>query len=163
MVIPMMKEHFVKRLGLITEEELLDMAAIAQSTPGAIAVNLAVLVGYRLGGLFGAIVNAIGTILPPIIILTIIARAYEAFRDNNMINALLKGMEASVAALIVNLVIDMFQIILQKRKLLLTLMVPATFIASFILEINVAFIIIGSALISLLEVALVMRKKRRTP
>lgn len=161
-VIPMMRTHFVEDLNLITEEELLDMAAIAQSTPGAIAVNLAVLIGYRLGGILGAIVNAIGTILPPIIILAVISKGYEAFRDNRIINAVLKGMEAGVVALIVNLVIDMLQVILERKNLFLTLMVPVAFVASFILQINVAVIIICSALISLLNTAVVMHKKRRT-
>ena len=71
-VIPMMRKYFVNELELISEEELLDMAAIAQSTPGAIAVNTAVLVGYRISGLTGAIITCIGTVLPPLLILSVI-------------------------------------------------------------------------------------------
>lgn len=59
-VIPMMRKYFVNDLKLISERELLDMAAIAQSTPGAIAVNIAVLVGYRISGITGAVIKADG-------------------------------------------------------------------------------------------------------
>lgn len=118
------------------------MAAIAQSTPGAIAVNIAVLVGYRISGITGAIISCIGTVLPPLLILSIISFFYETFRDNRVISAILKGMEAGVAATIVDLIIDMSQGVLKEKNWLLTLMVPIAFIASFIFNINVLVIII---------------------
>jgi chromate transporter len=142
-VIPMMRKYFVNDLQLINEQELLDMAAIAQSTPGAIAVNIAVLVGYRILGIAGAIISCIGTILPPLLILSIISFFYKAFRDNRIISAILKGMEAGVAATIVDLVIDMGQGILKEKNWLLTLITPVAFLASFIFNINVLVIIIS--------------------
>lgn len=141
-VVPMMRKYFVNDLELITEHELLDMAAIAQSTPGAIAVNIAVLVGYRISGIIGAIISCIGTVLPPLLILSVISIFYKNFRDNRVISAILKGMEAGVAAIIVDLVIDMGQGVLNEKNLLLTLMAPIAFLASFIFNINVLVIII---------------------
>lgn len=114
-VIPMMRKYFVDDLKMISEQELLDMAAIAQSTPGAIAVNIAVLVGYRISGLKGAIVTCIGTILPPLIILSVISFFYQSFRNNTIISSILKGMEAGVAATIVDLLIDMWQGVLKEK------------------------------------------------
>lgn len=146
-VIPMMRKYFVHDLKLISEQELLDMSAIAQSTPGAIAVNIAVLVGYRITGITGAIITCIGTILPPLLILSIISVFYKAFRDNRVVSAILKGMEAGVAATIVDLVIDMGQGIVKERNLLLTLMAPAAFLASFIFNINVLIIIISCSIL----------------
>ncbi|WP_440896541.1 chromate transporter [Amphibacillus sp. Q70] len=157
--IPMMRKYFVNNLELISKQELLDMAAIAQSTPGAIAVNIAVLVGYRIAGVTGAIISCIGTILPPLIILSIISMFYQAFRSNRVISAILKGMEAGVAAVIVDLVIDMSQGIFKQRDLLLTLMVPATFIASFIFNINVLIIIIFCSILCFAQ-AYVKNKRR---
>src|SRR5690625_2052737 len=145
-VIPMMRKYFVEDLKLINEQELMDMAAIAQFSSGAIAVNIAVLVGYRVSGVVGAIISAIGTILPPLLILSVISLFYKAFRDNNIISAILKGMEADVAATIVDLIIDMMAGILKEKNLLFTLMAPVTFIASFIFNINVLFIIIVCAI-----------------
>ena len=150
-VVPMMRKYFVNDLGLISENELLDMAAIAQSTPGAIAVNIAVLVGYRISGIIGAIITCIGTVLPPLLILSVISFFYKAFRDNRVISAILKGMEAGVAATIVDLVIDMGQGILKERNLLLTLMAPTAFLASFIFNINVLVIIISCSILCFVQ------------
>jgi len=150
-VIPMMRKYFVEDLDLITERELMDMAAIAQSSPGAIAVNIAVLVGYRIAGILGAVISAIGTILPPILILSVISVFYKAFRDNRIISAILKGMEAGVAATIVDLIIDMMQGILKEENWLFTLMAPITFIASFFFNINVLVLIISCALLAIAQ------------
>ena len=147
----MMRKYFVDDLELISEQELLDMAAIAQSSPGAIAVNIAVLIGYRIAGTIGAIISAVGTVLPPLVILSIISLFYKAFRDNRVVSAVLKGMEAGVAATIVDLIIDMSQGILKEENWLLTLMAPITFIASFIFNINVLVIIISCALLSFVQ------------
>lgn len=150
-VIPMIRRHFVDNLKLISEQELLDMAAIAQSTPGAIAVNIAVLVGYRIGGIGGAIICGIGTILPPIILLSIISSGYSSFRANRLISATLKGMEAGIAAAIVDLVIDMCNIIVKEKNWLLTLMVPASFFVTFFLNMNVIYVIISCAILSFIQ------------
>ena len=150
-VIPMMRKYFVNGLELISEQELLDMAAIAQSTPGAIAVNIAVLVGYRISGIIGAIISCIGTVLPPLLILSVISLFYKSFRDNRVISAILKGMEAGVAATIVDLVIDMGQGILKEKNLLLTLMAPIAFLASFIFNINVLVIIIFCSILCFIQ------------
>lgn len=150
-VIPMMRRYFVNDLELISEQELLDMAAIAQSTPGAIAVNIAVLVGYRISGITGAIITCIGTVLPPLLILSIVSIFYKAFRDNRVISAILKGMEAGVAATIVDLLIDMGQGILREKNLLFTLMAPIAFLASFIFSINVLVIIITCSILCFVQ------------
>lgn len=146
-VVPMMRKYFVDELELISEEELLDMASIAQSTPGAIAVNIAVLVGYRISGLKGAIVTCIGTISPPLIILSVVSLFYQSFRANTVVSSILKGMEAGVAATIVDLLVDMWQSILKEKNLLLTLMAPFAFLTHFIFNVNVLYIIVFSALL----------------
>lgn len=146
-VIPMMKKYFVDELNLINEQDLLDMAAIAQSTPGAIAVNIAVLVGYRILGIAGAVISCIGTVLPPLIILSVISVFYSAFRDNRVISAILKGMEAGVAASIADLVINMGQGILKEKNWLLTMIAPVAFWANFIFHIDVLTIIISCSIL----------------
>lgn len=153
-VVPMMRKYFVDELELISEQELLDMAAIAQSTPGAIAVNIAVLVGYRISGLNGAILTCIGTISPPLIILSVISLFYQSFRDNSIVSSILKGMEAGVAATIVDLLVDMWQSILKEKNLLLTLMAPLAFLTHFIFNVNVLYIIVFSALFCLAQAVL---------
>ena len=72
-IIPLMRKKFVEQLHWIDEEEMMDLTAIAQSSPGAIAVNASILVGYRVAGVPGALVTVLGTVLPPLIILSIIS------------------------------------------------------------------------------------------
>lgn len=157
-VIPMMRKYFVNNLQLITEQELLDMAAIAQSTPGAIAVNLAVLVGYRILGKKGALISCIGTILPPLLLLSVISYSYTSFRNNQAIASILRGMEAGVAAIIIHLVIEMTKGVLRNQNTMISTMIPISFFLSFFTQINVVFIIIGSSLLSFLQIYLVKRR-----
>lgn len=77
-IIPLMKKKFVDDLQWIEEEEMLNLTAIAQSSPGAVAVNAAILLGYRVAGISGALVTILGTILPPFITLSIISTLHFA-------------------------------------------------------------------------------------
>ncbi len=83
---------------------MLDLVAIAQSAPGAIAVNGAIVVGYKLAGIIGTIVAIIATILPPFIVITIISFFYEVFRDNQIVSLVLEGMQVGVAEVIASVV-----------------------------------------------------------
>lgn len=141
-IIPLLRKKFVDEYGWIDEEEMLDLVAIAQSSPGAIAVNGAIVIGYRLRGLPGVLISIIGTILPPFIILSLISIAYTAFIGNEIVQCVLKGMQAGVAAVIIDVAIDMIIKIKAERKILPFIIMAAAFIASFIFEINVAFIIL---------------------
>ena len=85
-IIPLMRQRFVEQLGWIEEQEMLDLIAIAQSSPGAIAVNASILVGYHVAGVPGALLTVLGTVLPPLIILSVISLFYQAFRDNAIVN-----------------------------------------------------------------------------
>ena len=72
-------------------EELLSMAAIAQSTPGAIAVNLSALAGHRTAGLPGVLASCLGAVIPPLVILSAVASWYEAFSSSTAVEAVLRG------------------------------------------------------------------------
>ena len=90
-IISLMKKKFVDNLKWIEEEEMMDMIAISQSSPGAIAVNASILVGYKVAGFIGALIATLGTILPPLIILTIVSYFYQAFRTVDQLVLSLKG------------------------------------------------------------------------
>lgn len=141
-IIPLMKKEFVDKLGWLEEEEMLNMAAIAQSSPGAMAVNASILVGWRVMGLSGALVAILGTILPPLIILSVISLFYEAFRDNVVVSAVLKGMMAGVCAVIFDVVITMGGKIVKTKKLLPILIMAGAFVAYYVLHVNVVYIIL---------------------
>lgn len=145
-VIPMIQKYFVDKKGLFSQEELMEMAAIAQSSPGAIAVNLSVLAGYRCAKLKGAIISCISAVLPPLLILSLISLGYHAFRDNVIVSAVLAGMQAGVCALIVDLVITMCQSLFQTQPKSISLLIPFSFVTCFFLQINIA-VILGSCIL----------------
>lgn len=143
-IVPLMRKKFVEELDWIDEEEMLNLVAISQSAPGPIAVNTSIMVGYRLAGVLGAFIATLGTVLPPLIIITIIAKFYAAFKENTLVNALLLGMRAGVAAVIIDVIIKMVKnIIKSKSKISLGIMI-ISFIAAVIFKINVAIIIVLS-------------------
>ena len=98
-IVPLMRKKFVEDLHWIEEGEMMDLVAIAQSSPGAIAVNASISIGYRCAGILGAIVAVIGTVLPPLVILTVISYCYEAFIQIRWIQLMLFGMQAGVCLL----------------------------------------------------------------
>lgn len=157
-VIPMIRKYYVEEKHYFSEDELMNMAAVAQSTPGAIAINLAVLAGYKTDGVRGALICCIASIIPPLVILAIISNCYDAFRSQPLINALLQGMEAGVAALIVDLLIDMVQVVLKQKSIFLNLLMPFVFIGSYFFQINVAYLLIISCFCCIIQVWI---KKRR--
>lgn len=146
-IIPLMRKKFVSEYHWIDEKEMLDLTAIAQSTPGAIAVNAAILVGYRLAGYIGSMITIIATVLPPLIILSLISVAYTAFINNLIIKYILRGMQAGVAAVIIDVVISMIVSMVKERKVLPIMVMIGAFTATFIFQINVIIIILVSGLI----------------
>ena len=152
-VVPMIRKYFVERRNLFTEEELMEMAAGAQSAPGAIAVNLSALAGYRAAGRCGLAVSAAAAVTPPVVILTLISFYYSAFIANAAAAAALRGMQAAAAALIAAFVIDHSRWVIRERSPLLTLMMPAVFIAGFFLKIGAGTILAACALTALLRIA----------
>lgn len=114
-IIPLMRKKFVDELGWIEEEEMLDLTAIAQASPGAIAVNASIMLGYHIAGIPGAILAVLGTVLPPLIIISIISMFYQAFRNNVIVSMAMRGMLCGVAAVICDVVINMAKSIFQKK------------------------------------------------
>ena len=99
-IVTLMKKKFVDEYHWIEENEMLDLVAIAQSAPGPIAVNGAIVVGYKLAGMTGVVTAIIGTIIPPFLIISLISVCYNVFRDNFIVSQMLSGMQAGVGAVI---------------------------------------------------------------
>lgn len=146
-IISLMKKKFVDQLHWMTDEEMLNFTAMAQSSPGAVAVNASILVGFRVAGVPGALVSVLGTSLPPLIILSVISLFYTAFRDNAVVSAVLKGMQAGVAAVILDVVCSMGGDVVKSRSVLSILIMICAFAATYIWGINVIWIILICALL----------------
>ena len=150
-IIPLLRKRFVEELGWIEEQEMLDLTAIAQSSPGAIAVNASILIGYRLDGFRGALITVLGTVLPPLIIISVISLFYQAFRDNAIVNMAMAGMLCGVAAVIFDVVINMTRTVLQKKKLLPLLVLVGAFVAVRFFSVSIIAVILVCGAIGALD------------
>ena len=140
-IVSLMKKKFVDELGWLSEEEMLNFTAIAQSAPGPVAVNASILLGYRVAGLAGAVVAILGTVLPPMITLSVISFFYTAFRDNLLVGAVLKGMRAGVAAVIADVVLGLTENLAKGHDLLSLLLAGASFLALWLLDVNILVVL----------------------
>lgn len=148
-IITLMRKTFVEDLGWIEKDEMLDLVAIAQSAPGAIAVNGAIVIGYKLAGLLGVFTAVIATIIPPFSIITLISFFYDAFKSNIWISLLLEGMQAGVAAVIVAVVIQMGRDVTDTKNPMLIAAMVIAFVANYIFNINVVIIILVAGALGL--------------
>lgn len=160
-IVTLLKNKFVDELHWIDEKEMLDLVAIAQSSPGAIAINGAIVVGYKLAGLPVVLCAVTGAVLPPLIILTVISGFYNLFIENAIIKALLSGMTAGVGAVIVSVVYDMGKDVVKSRDPALIIAMAAAFAADCFLKINVIYLILAAALAGILRTLYRKHKKRR--
>ena len=144
-IVTLMKRKFVDEKHWITEQEMLDMTALAQSSPGAIAVNAAILVGWKVAGLAGMLVAVLGTILPPMAILAAISLGYQAFAGNRYVSLALRGMQSGVAAVILDVSLSLGQHVMKDGQKTHLFIMAAAFIATFFLRVNVIWIILCAA------------------
>ena len=160
-IVSLMKKKFVDEYHWIEEEEMLDLVAIAQSAPGAIAVNGAIVVGYKLAGIVGVLTAILGTVLPPFLIISVISVFYQMFCDNFIISQLLDGMQAGVGAVIASVVWDMAAGITKKKEWTSIVIMAAAFIASYVMEIPVVYIVLICIAMGVIRTVLAGRGGRK--
>ena len=156
-IITLMKKKFVDEYHWIDEEEMLDLVAIAQSAPGPIAVNGAIVIGYKLAGVPGLLVSILGTVTPPFVILSIVSLFYTAFRENLYIAMMLEGMQAGVGAVIASVVYDMGEGIVRGKKYISILIMVLSFIAVYFLNISAVYIILAGGVLCAVRTLLAQR------
>ena len=149
-IVTLMKKKFVDDYHWIEENEML----------GPIAVNGAIVVGYKLAGLTGTLVAIIGTIIPPFVIISLISAFYHAFRDNYLVSQMLEGMQAGVGAVIASVTYEMGCGIIKKKDNVATIVMIAAFIAACVLGINVIYIVIASGVFGVIRTIWNRRRKR---
>lgn len=140
-MVPLFRAEYVEKYHWINDEDMLNMIALSQSVPGAIAVNCSVLVGYRLRKLRGAFAAVAGSVLPSLIVLTIVTYLYDAVRDNVYVAGALRGIRAAVVALLVSAFLG-FMKPFYKDALSVAAFAVA-FLLSMILDINSIYLILG--------------------
>ena len=156
-----MKKTFVDKYHWIEEDEMLDLVAIAQSSPGPIAVNGAIVLGYKLAGIAGVIIGVLATIIPPFLILSLIACFYSAFRSNQVVGWMLDGMQAGVGAVITQVVWEMASGIVTERQWVSAAVLIAAFLANFVFGVNVVLIILACGALGIISALIRTRGSRK--
>lgn len=160
-IVSLMKKKVVEEHHWLEEDEMLDVTAIAQSSPGPIPVNASVILGYRLHGVIGSLVAVAGTILPPMVLLAVIAVFYDQFRSNAVINIALTVMRAGVAAVICDVVINLAKNVIGTKKVLYVVLMIITFIMGYFLNISAMIIILCCLATGIVCVLIEVAKKKK--
>ena len=157
-IIPLMRKKMVEELGWLSEEEMLDIVAIAQCSPGAVSVNVAAQIGHRIAGMPGLFCSALATVLPPFSWLVIISLFYDSFRASPVVDSLMRCMQPAVAAVILCAALDMLKSIRQKKQIPPWILFAAALILG-LYGVNVIWILLGGGAIG--AILSVMGGKRR--
>ena len=159
-IVSLMKKKVVEERHWLEEDEMLDVTAIAQSSPGPIPVNASVILGYRLHGILGSLTAVAGTILPPMLLLSLIAVFYDQFRANRIINIALTVMRAGVAAVICDVVINLAKNVIGTKKILYIALMILTFIMGYFLKVSAMVIILFCLAVGILCVIFDQTQKK---
>lgn len=160
-IVSLMKKKFVEELKWLDEDEMLDVTAITQSAPGPLPVNASVIIGYRMSGILGSLTAVLGTILPPMIIISIISLFYEQFRTNPYIAVALQVMRAGVAAVIFDVVWNLAGNVVKTKRMMYIAMMIIAFVATYFFKVSAMLIIFTCLGIGLIDLAITLIKKRR--
>lgn len=148
-IVSLMKKKFVDDLKWLEEDEMLDITAITQSSPGPLPVNASVIIGYRIAGILGSLIAVIGTILPPMIIISLISLCYEQFRTNPIIAIALEVTRAGVAAVIIDVTLNLAGNVLKMKNTFYVVLMVVCFIAVVVFKISAMLVILSCLLIGI--------------
>lgn len=155
-MIPLMQREVVDKNKWITEEEMMDIVAIGESTPGPISINVATFVGYKLHKFWGAFFSTLGIVLPSFIVILIISYFLNDFMEIEIVRYAFSGIRVAIIALIIKALYSMYK---QCSKNLLTyIIICLSFILITFFNINAIYVIILSALIALIYSFLFKRR-----
>ena len=140
-IIPLMRKTFVGKLKWIEDGEMLDLAAIAQSSPVP-----------------GALLSILGAVLPPLVIISVISAFYQAFRSNRYVSLCMNAMSAGVAAVVIDVVISMVGDVLKMKRVLPVAMLIITFILVQFFNVNIMIMILVAGFVGYLDYLFSRRK-----
>ncbi len=157
-MIPLIQRETVEKHKWISDDDILEIIAIAESTPGPIAINSATFVGYKVAGVFGSFCATFGVVLPSYIIISIIALLLNEFQDIKAVQYAFFGIRAGVLALILKSFVTMFKKC--EKAVVPYLLLAAAFLIGTLTDISVVFVIIGCAVLGLATSLLSQRKEK---
>lgn len=161
-MIPLIQKETVEKRRWINDDDLLEIVAIAELTPGPIAINTATFVGFRICGFFGALFATLGVIIPSLFIILVISFVLKEFQNIKLVQYAFNGIRAGVLALIIKAMCSMYK---QCPKNALAYIVTAVaFVLTAFLHFDVMIVTIGCALLGIVSYMLIsVRSKNDLP
>ena len=163
-MIPLIQREAVTKHHWITDDDIMDIIAIAESTPGPVAINSATFVGYRVAGVLGSAAATLGVVLPSFIIIYCVAGILREFQDLKVIKYAFAGIRAGVIALICKALINMYK---KAPKDVISYILMGVSFALAVLplfvnfKINAVYVIIGAALVGIISAFIAGRKAKK--
>lgn len=157
-IIAQMQQLYVEKRKEITSQELLDLTSVAKSLPGTMIANVAMLYGYRVGGLWGGLAAVFGMILPPLAVIVAISYFYAAFRANPWVSAAMEGMQAAVVPIIFSAAINLVKGSMPYPPCVLLLLISVA--AYLFTDLNPIFLVILGVVLGLVIGSYYERRKR---
>lgn len=150
-MIPLIQKEVVEKKKWISEQDILEIVAIAESTPGPIAINAATFIGYKIAGFFGAFFATFGVVLPSFLIILAISLVLRQFESIRAVRYAFNGIRAGVLALIIKALVSMYK---QCPKGFISYVIAAlAFSCVIFFHVNILIVIIGCAIIGLAATA----------
>jgi len=159
-MLPLMEREFVEKRRWMTSGEMIDVVAVMQSLPGLIVINMAVLIGYRVKGFWGALVSASGAVLTPFAAIAVLARCMALLSGNPTLDHIFLGVRAGTAALILMSLVKLAKNVLT-GPLAWTLS-AASFVAAVVLRVDLTFVVLGGFAVGVVLLALTAMRRART-
>ena len=127
-ILSVVSRDFTRKYRWITEEEMQDYIALIQGSPGPMAINISLVTGYHIAGVWGAFAAALGCILPPIVMMLLVSLFYGAIVSNSWVRVFLRGMQAGVIAMLADLILGVFLNVTKEKKVYPLLVMAAAFL-----------------------------------
>ena len=160
-IISMLQKQFVEKLKWIDETEMLEMVTLAQSSPGATSVNTAMLIGYRLFGLRGALASAAGSALPPLIIICVITLFYDQIRLSGAAANALAGVRACAAALVMSVSLTLSINLFKKKDYFTIIIWACAVVAAVAFKMNALILALAGLVIGILRFLFSARNRKK--
>lgn len=158
-MIPIIQKEIVEKRKWITDDDILEIIAIAESTPGPIAINSATFVGYRVAGFFGAFFSTLGVVLPSFVIILVISFVLREFQHIKAVQYAFNGIRAGVLALLFKALVAMYK--KAPKGLVSYIVIACSFLITAFFDINVLFVIIGCAVFGLVSSVIIERRSKK--
>ena len=154
-MIPLIQAETVDNKKWITADDILEIVAIAESTPGPIAINSATFVGYRVAGVWGSVFATLGVVLPSFIIILLISAILNEFKDNKIVKYAFNGIRAGVLALIIKALWTVYK--KTPKNWVSYTVILGSFIFTAVMKISILYVLIGCALFGWVSSILIER------